>query len=117
MDRQQDRPQHLAGDEQMAQVAAAVPAGQAGAVLLQRPCIFAVDRVAKLELPGVGEREAVASVARRHHAIEQVDSAGDAFQQIDRPTHAHQVTRLVFGQCRTGGGGDPIHLARAPRRR
>ena len=44
------------------------------------------------------EQHAVAPVARRHHAVEHVDSPLDALQQIGRRAHAHQVAGFVAGQ-------------------
>ena len=49
--------------------------------------------------PSRGERQRVAAVAGRHHAVEHVDARRDAREQVLRPADAHQVARLVLGQA------------------
>jgi hypothetical protein len=57
-----------------------------------------VARVAQAQVAEAGEEVAVARVARGHHAVEHVDAAGHAFDQVFRRAHAHQVARLVRRQ-------------------
>ena len=55
----------------------------------------------------VGEEHGVAAVARGHHAVEHIDTAGDALQQVLGRAHTHEVARLVLGQ---DGVDDLDHL-------
>ena len=97
----------------MPQVSATVPARQTGTIFFEWPRVVAMRCIADLDVPLVGECHCIATVSCRHHAVEQIDSAGDRFQQIDRPTYAHQVPGLIDGQHRTGCGRDPVHLRRS----
>ena len=54
--------------------------------------------VTHIDSTEAGEELAVASVTGRHDAVEHIDASFDPFQQIDRGTYAHQVTRLIFRQ-------------------
>ena len=49
--------------------------------------------------PCAGEELAVARVAGRHHAVEHVDAAGDALDEVLGRPRTHQIARLVGGQA------------------
>ena len=53
-----------------------------------------------LTMPARREQLPVACVARRQHAVEHVDAAGDALDQVDRRAVAHQVARPIGRQQR-----------------
>ena len=55
------------------------------------------------------EETALARVARGHHAVEHVDAAGDALDEVLRAPHAHQVPRLVRGHARRGHLEGGVH--------
>ena len=46
----------------------------------------------------VGVKKSGAGVARRNDAVEHIDTAAHAFDQVFRFPYPHQVTRLVGGQ-------------------
>ncbi len=60
----------------------------------------------------IGKRRGVAAIACRHDTVKQIDAAANAFEQIDRPAHAHQVPRLVRGQHGGRRGDHAVHLRR-----
>src|SRR6185436_12665116 len=65
---------HLAGDEKVPEVGSRkMPAGVARALRIGRRDIFGVPRVLDDERPAAREELAVSRVARREHAVEQVD--------------------------------------------
>src|SRR5688572_9599398 len=48
--------------------------------------------------PFMGEDRAVPSHARRRDAIEQIDAAANALDEIFREAHAHEVSRACAGK-------------------
>ena len=78
--------------------AAVMAAGGAGALLVDRPRVVAMARVAQVELAAAGESLRGAAAARRHHAVEHVDAAFHGADDVGRPADAHQVARPVGGQ-------------------
>ncbi len=58
------------------------------------------------------EQHPVASVAGWHHAVEHIHAPRDAFEQVRRSPHAHQVARAVLRQNRTHEFKHLIHLLR-----
>ena len=52
--------------------------------------------VAHVHPPLPGEQHAVAAVAGGHHAVEHVDAAGNALQQVFGCPHSHQIARPVL---------------------
>ena len=54
--------------------------------------------VAEIDNALPGEDLAVAPVAGRHDAVEHVDTAFDAFEDVHRRSHAHEVARAVLGK-------------------
>ena len=55
------------------------------------------------------EQLAVARVARRQDAVEQIDAAGDALDEIVGHPGPHQISRLVGRQLRRGVADDVVH--------
>ena len=93
------RGQHFAGDGQVAQVSLRVRRiGEAVARRIDRRKIVAPLLVADIDDPLAGKQHPVASVARRHHAIEHIHAALDRFEQVYRRSDSHQVTRPVDRQ-------------------
>src|SRR5581483_10017757 len=52
----------------------------------------------------------VPAAARRVDAIEEIDAAVDAGNEIAHGADAHQIARLAGGEERGRGARDPIHL-------
>src|SRR2546423_1708716 len=92
----------------MTQVGARVSAAdRARASVVEGPGVGRPARVLDVQLSARGERLTVATVARRHHAVEHVNAARDALYQVFRRTDAHQVAR----RCRRHLWRDPLdHL-------
>ena len=89
----------LFGDEQVAQVGAAVAlAGFAGALGVKRCEVGGVLGVADVDLAQRGEELAVSGIASRHDAVKHVDAGGDGADEVARGADAHQVTRAVARQ-------------------
>ena len=112
VDAREHRPQHLAAAVQVVQVSPAhtSAAGVAAAGLVDRPGIGLVASVADAQVTEAGEQMAVAGVARGHHAVEHVDAAGHALDQVFGRAHAHQVARFVCRQPVRGVRHDAQHL-------
>ena len=72
-----------------------IAAGVATAVRVERAGVFAMLRVADLDVAPAREQPAVACVARGHHAVEHVDAFGDCIDDVFRRADAHQVARLL----------------------
>ena len=53
-----------------------------------------VSGIAQLQHASTGEEVAIAGVSGGHHAVEHIDTAPDAFQQIRGCAHSHQVSRF-----------------------
>src|SRR5688500_14111717 len=87
-----------------------VAAGIAPARRIERAVVLRVTRILDVDAPFAGEELAVAGVARRHDAVEHVDAAGDALDEVLRGAGAHEVTRPVVGQPPGGGVGHRVHL-------
>ena len=90
-------------------------AGVAGALRVERARVVAMARIADLEIAVAGEEPAVTRVARRQHAVEEVDARRDRLDQIFRRAHAHQVARPLFGQPRAGENAPAVLLRFADR--
>ena len=87
----------------MMQIGAGIIArGRAVAFLVQRTRIIGVTGVFQVDLAPAGEGKAMSAGAGRHHAVELVDAAGDALQNIVRRADAHQIARLVHRHHRRG---------------
>ena len=61
--------------------------------------------IAYVQDPGAGEQMGVSRMAGRHDAVEHVDAAAYRLQDVLRPAHAHQITRLP-GRHLRGQVGD-----------
>ena len=57
-------------------------------------------RVAQVDRPEARKDAPVAAIARRHHAVEHVDTARDRLEQVVGGADAHQIARLVARQRR-----------------
>ncbi len=55
-------------------------------------------RVSKFEDTFAGEQHAMSGVARRNHAVEQIDSGCDGVDEVGRVTDSHQVARCGRGE-------------------
>ena len=84
VDRGEDRAQHLVGGEQVMQVGAREAAGAGGAVAarIDRVGVAAVLAIREPQPAARGEDARRARVARRNHAIEQVDAVTDRGDQV-----------------------------------
>lgn len=80
VNRHEHWPEHFVCLEQMPQIPSAMAAGGAGAGGIERFTITRMLPIAEPHRSGVGESERVAAVTRRHHAIEQVDTASNSFE-------------------------------------
>src|SRR5687768_11688451 len=70
---------HLAGHEDVPEISARVGAARvAAAGRIEGAIVLGVAGVADVDPPFAREELAVAGVARRQHAVEHVDTAGDA---------------------------------------
>src|SRR5579872_4313761 len=84
----------LVAGHEMAQVGPGESAaGLAAAAVVERARILAVGGVAEDDPSGCGERGGVSSHPGGGHAVEQVDAAGDALDEVLGEAHAHKVAR------------------------
>src|SRR5919112_6636296 len=81
----------------------------APARFVERARVGRPRRVLDVEAPARGESLAVAAVARRDDAVEHVDAARDALDQILRRADAHQVSRPLVGHPRRNRLDDLVH--------
>src|SRR5690606_14396797 len=94
MHRVQCRGAHFPGKEQVAQVGAGVTAaGRAAALGVGRQRVARVLCVPDHDRTAAREQLAVARVARREHAVEHIDAARNALDQVERRADPHQVAR------------------------
>ena len=54
--------------------------------------------VAHIDDTVFGEEHPITSVTGGHHAVEHIDTAFNAFQDVYRSSHTHQIARFVFGK-------------------
>src|SRR5439155_15739913 len=95
---------------QMAQIGARmVPARVTAAALVERPIVFRVAGVLDVETPLAREKLAVAGVPRGQHAVEHVDAACDALDEIPGRAGAHQIPRPILRQSPSRVAHDGIH--------
>ena len=72
----QHRSQHLSRLDEMMEIGARIIArGRTGAVRIERTLVGRMPRILEIDLAISREGKTVASVPRRHHAIEHVDAA------------------------------------------
>jgi hypothetical protein len=102
---------HLAGHEEVSQVRPrVVPAGIAAALRIEGTVVLGVPGVPDIETSLAGEELAVPGVARRQHAVEHVDAARDALDQVLGRARAHEIPRPIRRQPLRRRGGHRIHL-------
>ena len=88
----------------MMQIRARIPfTYRAAAVGIDRPFILFELRLLDGDAPESRKQPSRPPVAGRHHTIEQIDPAGDPFDQILGKAHPHQIARLILGQSRKNG--------------
>src|SRR5271170_6851884 len=77
-------------------------AGIAGAFFIDRARIGLMPRVAHIN--GAAPRDCLPGAARasRDDAVKHIDATPDRADNVIRPAHTHQVTRLVLRQKRHG---------------
>jgi hypothetical protein len=81
---------HLAGPIKMAQIGSRKgTAGIAPARRIDRPIVFGVLGVLDIYGSFTSEELAISRIPGRHHAVEHVDAAGNAFDQIDWGADTH----------------------------
>ena len=90
--------------------AAVFPAGGTAAALLDRALIQLVGLVQEVQLAVIGVHVAVAAVPAGIDAVEKVDAALHAFQDIRRRADAHQVSGLSKRQMRHDDIQDMVHF-------
>src|SRR6185369_17948318 len=109
--REEAQPENLVGDEEVAYVCPReAPARGAIASLLDRARIGAVFGAFDVEPSVAGERGAVAPHAGGGHAVEEVDAAAYAFDEVFREAHSHEIARAIGGQGVVDGFEDAIHV-------
>src|SRR5207244_5409738 len=91
------------------------PAGIARALFIERAGSVAMARVADLEIAVAREEPAVPRIARRQHAIEEIDAGGHRLDQILRRAHAHEIARPLLRQLRRGENAPAIRRRLAHR--
>src|SRR5438270_431823 len=93
------QPEYLVGHEQVPDVGAGEPgARRAIAIGVEWPWIGAVIGALDVEPTVPSEHRAVASHPRRRHAVEEVDAAPNALDEIFGKTNAHQVAWMLLRQ-------------------
>ena len=75
-----------------------VAAGVAGAGLVERPLVPGVLPVLDGHPAAAREQGAVAGVARRQDAVEEIDAPGDGLDDVLDVAHAHEVAGPVRGE-------------------
>ena len=89
---------------------AVVTARRALAAFLDRARIQLVFLVEQIHFSMVCVNMAVASVPARIYAVEEIDAALYAFQNVCRRSNAHQIRRFVFRQVRNDFVENMVHL-------
>ena len=111
MDRVQLRAEDFADAEQVVQVGAAeVPARVAVAGFVERTRIVLVVRVLDADVAVACKQVAVTRVARRHDAVEHIDTATYPFHQIFRLPDAHQVSWFIGRDLRADVLQNTVHV-------
>ena len=86
------------------------PAGRRRTVHIDGREVFAPPLVADVDNAFGGVEHAVPGVAGRQHAVEHIDAAADALQNIFRRTDAHEVAGFVGGQYSSDQLGHGVHI-------
>ena len=85
-------------------------AGGAVAVVVERPWVGAELGALDVEAAVAGERGAVPAHARGRDAVEEVDAAQHAFDEIFGKADAHEVARPVARQLAVDDLEDAVHV-------
>src|SRR5215471_20961175 len=92
MQRVERSSQGFAGDEQMAQVGAAVAGANLASTLgVERSQVLGKAQVLDVESPFRSEQQAVTSCAGRQYAIHHVDTHGSVLHDLIGITHTHHI--------------------------
>src|SRR3989442_8470252 len=84
-------------------------AGVTAAPLVDRAIVLRIAGVLDVETSLAREKLTVPCVPRGQHAIEHVDAAGDAFDQVFGRAGAHQIPRPIGRQPPRRVADDGIH--------
>ena len=87
----------------MAEVVAAMPAGGAGTIGLQRPAIAGMPGIAEADRPGEGVDERIAPAAGGEDAIKHVDPGADRLDDVGRLPHPHEIPGTIGREPGHGG--------------
>src|ERR1044072_472163 len=68
------------------------------ASLVHRPLVAAVASVLDADFASTRKERPVARIARGHHAIEHINSAGDSVDYVFGRADSERVSRLVVGE-------------------
>ena len=110
VEREQDRPEHFLGHEEMPKIAPASATGGAGAVFVEGAIIELMLQIAQPQSSFVGEGQRVPTVPCGHDAVKHIDASADAFEKIFRTPDSHQVPGLVLGHGGNGGVERLVHF-------
>src|SRR5688572_15526780 len=98
--REQADAEYLVAHEEMPNVRATeATAGDTFAAFVERQGVVPVFCPLDVEAAGDREDGSVSSHARRGDAVEHVDSAADALDQVSGESDTHEVARPCAGQC------------------
>ena len=100
MQRQKTQAENLARTHQMTDIRTriAIAARIAAAALFHDIVVVSELGILHDEASRPGHRHAIAGNARRIDAVEHIDAAHDAFDEMVRRADAHEITRLVLRQ-------------------
>src|SRR5688500_5877785 len=85
-------------------------AGIAATGRIDRVLVLRIFRVLDVETASAREQLAVAGVPGRQDAVEHIDAAGDAFDQVLGRSRTHQVSWRIRWQAASRFLNDGIHL-------
>src|SRR3989338_1620206 len=90
---------HLPCKREMTQISSAIVfTGVALAIFIQRCAVIGMSCIADIDISGGSEEISISRISRWQNAVEHIDAAVDAFKQIFRSSHTHQITRFVVWQ-------------------
>ncbi len=111
VDRREPIPENLLGHEEVAQVGSGeAAAGMAGASFLDWRRVFAIDRLPDVYATVRRIQAAVSSKARRSDAVEGVDAALDALEQVLGLADAEQMPLLRLREKRDRPVEHVVHI-------
>ncbi|HJX76483.1 MAG TPA: hypothetical protein VJ247_08995, partial [Gaiella sp.] len=107
----QAKPEDLVGGEEVTDVAAReARARRAIALIIERARIGAKLGAFDVQAAVASERGTVSSHARRCDAVEEIDAAADAFDEVFGEADAHEVARPVAWELGIDDLEDAIHV-------